>query len=215
MVSIPRNDPEMGKAAEEAGADAIKMHIYTKHPASQRLFGSLQKERKSLEKVLSAVHLPVGIVPGAEKIASLKEMEELKEMGIDFFDVFAHHLPLDYLSLNLGKMVCLDSRYSPSQVKEMAFCGVDVFEASIIPHEGYGKPVYFADLANWKALVEGVSVPVMVSTQRKIKPEEIGYLQEIGVRGVVIGVVVTGETTKGVYETTLRFRKAMDRLKKT
>ncbi len=213
MVSIPRNDPEMGKAAEEAGADAIKMHIYTKHPASQHLFGSLQKERKNLEKVLSAVHLPIGIVPGAEKIASLKEMEELKKMGIDFFDVFAHYLPLDYLSLNLGRMVCLDSRYSSSQVKNMAFFGADVFEASIIPHEGYGKSVCFADLVNWKALAEGISVPIMVSTQRKIRPEEIALLQEIGIRGVVIGVVVTGETAKGVYEAARLFRKAVDRLK--
>ena len=212
MVSIPRNHPDMGKAAEEGGADAIKMHIYTKHPASQHLFGSLQKERKNLEKVLSAVHLPVGIVPGAEKLAALEEMRELEKMGIDFYDLFAHHLPLDYLSLELGRMVCLDSRYSPEQAKRIASGGVDLFESSMIPHEGYGKPVCFADLAAWKALVEGLSVPVMVSTQRKIKPEEIEYLYEIGIKGIVIGVVVTGETVKEVYEITKLFRKAIERL---
>src|ERR1700687_3209003 len=83
MVSIPRNHPDMAKAAESAGADAIKVHLNGKHLASGHLFKSFKLKRKSIESVLKSVSLPVGVVPGAETPATFSELDELGKMGID------------------------------------------------------------------------------------------------------------------------------------
>jgi len=215
LVSIPRNHPDMAKAAEYGGADAIKVHLNVKHPASGHIFGSLKQERKGIEAILKKVSFPVGVVPGADKTATLAELDEMEKMGIDFFDIFAHDMPLPYLNSDLGKMVCIDGRYTPEQVKKLADLGVDVFEASVIPHDGYGKPAVLSDLARWKALTENLETPVMVSTQRKLLPEECRILAQVGVRGIVIGVVVTGETTKGVQQITKAFRIAIDEINRS
>jgi len=212
IVSIPRNLPDFAAAAEAGGADAMKVHLNVKHPASGHIFGNFSKERKNIESVVNTVAIPVGVVPGAEETATLSELNELGSMGIDFFDIFAHDMPLDYLQSNLGRMVCVDGRYQPNDMKALADLGTQIFECSVIPHEGYGKPIVFSDLLRWKALTADLDVPLLVSTQRKIKPEECGILKEIGVRGLVIGVVVTGDTVKGVEATTRAFRNAIDRL---
>lgn len=210
LVSIPRNNPEFAKAAQAGGADAVKVHLNCKHPASGIVFGSFKDEQKNIEAVLKGMSLPVGVVPGAEITATVEELKILKASGIDFFDIYAHELPVEYFSLELGKMVCIDSRYSPHDLKQLASSGAEVFEASVIPHEGYGKPIEASDLIRWKELTENLSTPLLISTQRKIKPEECILLKEAGARGIVIGVVVTGLTVKGVEETTKKFRKAID-----
>lgn len=212
LVSIPKNHPDFAEAAEYGGADAIKVHLNCKHPASSYVFGTLKQERNSIEKILKKVSLPVGIVPGAEKTASRAELDELQNIGIDFFDIFAHHMPLNYLENTLGKMVCIDSRYTPQQVQRLATLGVEAFEASIIPHEEYGRPVVLSDLIHWKALSENLETPLLISTQRKINPEECQWLAEMGARGIVIGIVVTGDTPSGVQRATKFFRVAIDEL---
>lgn len=212
MVSLPRNDPEMAIAAAFSGADAVKVHMNCKHPASGFVFGSFKRERKNLEAVAKSISIPVGIVPGDEEPASGEELKQLQGIGFDFFDIFAHRMPLEYLKAPLGKMVCIDGRYTPADAKQLASLGVEVFEASIIPHEEYGEPVVLSDLARWKLLTEKLTVPLLVSTQRDIKPEECALLQKAGVRGIVIGIVVTGDSAKEVEETTSLFRKAIDAL---
>lgn len=210
LVSIPRNQPDMAKAAEAGGADAIKIHLNCKHPASGHLFGNFQKEKKNIESVLKSISIPLGIVPGAESTASAQQLIEMRKMGIDFFDIFAHHMPLDYLTTGLGRMICLDSRYTPLDARRLAKHWAQVFECSIIPHEGYGEPVSVADLNQWRALTENLQIPLLVSTQRKIKPEECEELKRAGVAGIVIGVIVTGETASGVQKVTRQFRQAID-----
>lgn len=211
-VSIPRNHPDMAAAAEAGGADGLKVHLNVKHPASGHVFGNFARERKNIESVLKKVALPVGVVPGAEKKATLAELHLMSELGIDFFDIFAHDMPLDYLQSSLGKMVCIDGRYYANDLKRLADLGAQVFEASVIPHEGYGKPIAFSDLVRWKELTANLDIPLLVSTQRKINPDECRILQEIGVRGVMIGVVVTGETAKGVEAATRAFRNVIEAL---
>lgn len=212
MVSIPQNDPEMARAAETGGADAVKVHLNVVHPASGLKFGSFKEERKKLEAVAKAISIPLGVVPGDKNPASLEELTELHRLGFDFFDIFAHDLPSEYLDAPLGRMICVDSGYTPADVKQLALKTAQVFEASVIPHEGYGQPVVREDLVRWKALTQDLKTPLLISTQRKIQPEECGLLKDAGARGIVIGVVVTGLNTKGVENTTRRFRNAIDKL---
>ena len=41
IVSLPKNDYNLAKAAWESGADAIKVHINVKHNASKQVFEDL------------------------------------------------------------------------------------------------------------------------------------------------------------------------------
>jgi putative N-acetylmannosamine-6-phosphate epimerase len=215
LVSIPQNTPDMAKAAEAGGADAIKVHINTKHPASGRLFGNFNEERKKFEKILKAISIPLGIVPGGVvsknkiRMATLSEISALEIMGFDFLDAFAHHLPLEYFKSSLGKMVCINENYSSSDLSALERVGAEIFEASIIPHDGYGKPPVLSDLAKWKMLTLQTQKPILVSTQRKLSPEDCQFLKQVGIKGVVIGIVVTGDTPKGVFQVTSQFRKAI------
>lgn len=215
LVSIPKNSPEFARAAESGGADGIKVHLNVKHPASGFDFGSFQEEKLNVEAVLKSVALPVGVVPGAESPVSIDEMAQLKKMGIDFFDIFAHDLPQHgYLGILLGRMICIDSRYTPEMLdKVVSTKQADLFECSVIPHEGYGKPTEPNDFKRWAALAGQVKTPMMVSTQRAITPEECSALQEAGMKGIVIGVVVTGYTATDVENVTKRFRRAIDQMK--
>jgi hypothetical protein len=94
IVSLPQNSPEMARAAAEAGADALKVHTNVKHEASGTVFGSLAEERDNLQRIL-ALGLPTGIVPGvASSLPSREDMAELEAMGLDFFDLYDHDMPL-------------------------------------------------------------------------------------------------------------------------
>lgn len=64
IASIPQNNYELAKAAWEAGADAIKVHINIWHRASGNSFGSLEENREVFEKILKDSPVPVGIVAG-------------------------------------------------------------------------------------------------------------------------------------------------------
>jgi len=75
LVSLPENDPETAIAVQEAGADAIKVHLNCHHRASGTHFGPWQSERQRIGDIPSILQIPVGIVPGAETVASLAEME--------------------------------------------------------------------------------------------------------------------------------------------
>ena len=94
IVSLPENSVELARAAAEGGADALKVHTNVRHDASGTQFGSLAEERERLEGIL-AVGLPTGIVPGvAASLPSRQDMAELARMGIDFFDLYVHDMPV-------------------------------------------------------------------------------------------------------------------------
>ena len=66
------------------------------------------------------------------------------------------------------------------------------------------------DLLKYQAITRLVDVPVVVPTQRVILPEEVKQLVRAGVRGIMIGAVVTGKTEQGIAEAVRAFRRAID-----
>jgi putative N-acetylmannosamine-6-phosphate epimerase len=213
LVSIPGNKPDLALAAMEGGADGIKLHLNVHHYASDVHFGTWQEEKNSVKDIIQKVNIPVGILPGADTIASKDEILEAKNAGIVFLDSFAHHMPV-YLSEidNLDLMIAVNQTYNSNQIKALEFLGVDIFEATLLPHEEYGKPLMLRDLALYHELSNSTKKPVIVPTQKKIRPEDIAPLKKAGVSGIVIGAVVTGHSPEELYKTTKAFRVAIDSL---
>jgi hypothetical protein len=211
IVSLPRNSPELARAAAEGGADALKVHLHVRHEASGTEFGTLSQEREDLEQIL-ALGLPTGIVPGAgDRQPSLEEMRQLAVMGVDFFDLYAQDMPAWLLGFEgMTRAVAIDHRWQPGMLDQYAALGLELLEAALIPHQGYGKPLSVADLAAYRRVRASTMLPIIVPTQRAIRPEEAPALVDwVGINALMIGVIVTGREAPSLREATQRFAAAL------
>jgi len=209
VVSLPRNEVQFAEAAQAGGADAVKVHINVHHHASGTVFGSLREESKALEAIVQ-VGLPVGIVPGADTaMASPEDMQKLDKMGIDFFDAYVHQMPAAMLQMEtqMSRMIALSHHQRQTNFL-LGPCAdwCDLIEASIIEPNGYGQPLTVADLCDYAAICTAYpEIPVLVPTQRRITPDELSMLTKCGIRGIIIGAVVTGDEPATVERTTRQF----------
>jgi hypothetical protein len=216
IVSPPGNDPAMAQAALGSGADALKLHCNLTHPASGLTFGSFAEERDRLREVVGVAEgVPVGVVPGAQEPPSKSDLLGLIDLGVDFVDFFARFFPAwAFMALKsferVGKMVAVDQEWNLDQIQALEHMGFQFLEAACVPESGYGAFLSAKDIVDYKIMAESVAIPVIVPTQRKISPDEVGALREIGVRGIAIGAVVTGMETSGVERATRAFRDAID-----
>jgi len=213
IVSLPENSPELAIVAQEAGADAIKVHLNVHHDASGTHFGTFAEEKESLIKIIKSVNIPVGIMPGADEVATESELEELKNMGFDFLDIYVQHMPGWMSEVDgLAKIVAIGERYDIERLMSLDRFGADAVEASIIPHEQYGKKLTIGDLQDYITIAVGSPLPVIVPTQKKIDPDEVPLIADSGVKGLMIGAIVTGKTPESIKNATRLFRKAIDSL---
>jgi hypothetical protein len=211
IVSLPANSPHLAHAAAEGGADALKVHLHVTHQASGTRFGSLDEERSNLEKIL-ALGLPTGVVPGgADSIASQEELSQLAAMGIDFCDLFLHHMPAWIASFEgLTRAAAIDRATDLEALPHCEAHGIEMIEAAIVPPEGYGQPLHLADLIAYRRIRQATSLPIIVPTERAIRPEEVPLLtQQVGTNAIMIGAVVTGRDPDTLRAATQRFASAL------
>jgi len=210
IVSLPQNARELAQAAADAGADALKVHINVHHDASGTHFGTLAEERANLESILE-VGLPTGIVPGvAASLPSREDMAELARMGVDFFDLYDHDMPLWMLEIeDLTRTVAASSSTSLDSVKEFESMGFEMVEGAIIPHEGYGQMLSAADLAAYRRLRQMTALPIIVPSQRAMRPDDVPALLATGMDAVMIGAIVTGRETQQLRAATQEFAGAL------
>lgn len=211
IVSLPANSPDLARAAADGGADALKVHLHVRHDASGTQFGSLAEERVDLERILG-LGLPTGIVPGAgSQLPAPEEMRELAAMGLDFFDLYLHDTPAWLVGfVGMTRAVAISSLAQCDQLGSLEAMGFELIEAAVVPHEGYGRPLSVADLAAYRQVRAATKLPIIVPTQRAIRPEEAPILlRETGVNAVMIGAIVTGRESTSLRAATERFAAAM------
>jgi hypothetical protein len=215
LVSLPRNDPQMAQAVLDAGADGLKVHIGLEHFASGLSTGSLDEEADALREICG-LGAPVGIVPGVgEGLASREEMLRLADIGIDFFDLYATDMPAWMLRMDdcpISVMVAFSAGCHPWGLVESvaAESRPVMIEASVIAHEGYGTSLTAADVSVYSEMAARADKPVIVPTQKAVRPDEIPVLMDTGVAGVLIGAIVTGTEVDEMADATTRFRAAID-----
>jgi len=214
IMSLPGNDPQLARAAVEAGADVIKVHMNVQHRASGLNFGTFEEEKENLTRIKAiAQNLPIGIVAGncAEDVE--RDCLSANQLGYDFVSLYAAATPLSALQYkNMKKMIALAPGYSLEDVKLLSEIGADVLEASVMRPETYGQRLTAKELLEYAAIAEASALPVVVPTQRAIRPAEVGQLAKIGIAGIMIGAVVTGKTAETIRRSVSEFRNAIDRL---
>ncbi|MFC3767847.1 hypothetical protein [Paenibacillus sp. GCM10012303] len=214
IVSVPSNSLSMIQAAVEGGADAIKIHFNVEHRASGTMFGKPEQYAGLAEEIARIFPGPIGCVPGDSPEKVTKEtIDRLVGYGFDFVSLYAHHAPAWICTeRRISMMAAVSGDYTEREAASFWTLPIDVLEASIVPGTEYGTPLTVRDLLAYRGLVEASGKPVVVPSQRRITPDDLEALQLTGVRGVMIGAIVTGTEASSIYETTKRFRRAMDAL---
>ncbi len=210
IMSLPQNDPDLCRAAFDAGADAVKVHVNVTHRASGTAFGSLSEERSSLEAMLHKRTGPMGLMLGGSLEQVALDALAARDLPFSFHSVYAHHMPAFALGGGVPLMAACDGSYSLEEISRMPAMGCDVLEASVISGGEYGQMLSMRDLVRYRVLAEAVSVPVVVPTQRAIRPDEVGALIRAGIKGLMIGAVVTGTDRSSITQAVTAFRKAID-----
>ena len=211
IMSLPRNDPALAAAAFETGADAVKVHINVDHRASGTHFGRLEEERPALEDMLSRRRGPMGLVLGGSLEKAALDAEAAGKLPFSFHSLYAHHVPAGLVHSGTPLMAACDGSYSMEEIRLMdEAVGAQVLEASVIPGGEYGQGLSMRDLIRYRMIAEQVKIPVVVPTQRLIRPADVGALIQCGVRGLMIGAVVTGKEADAISRAVAAFRRAID-----
>ncbi len=214
MVSLPKNCPNLAARAVEAGAQCLKVHLNCHHFASDTRFGTWAQEKQAIQEILDAIgEVPLGLVTGEEVQPSESDWKEILEVGFDFWDLFCRFTPPEFLDLpHLGKMVAIDSSWTPDLVGSLAALGVDVIESSIIPRDRYRGDLNLEDLAAYHRLAACSELPILIPTQRAIRPNQVTHLERVGAAGLTIGAVVTGLTADSLTSATGAYAEAISAL---
>ncbi|WP_044565222.1 hypothetical protein [Anaerococcus provencensis] len=217
LVSLPANKIEYATAALESGADGVKVHLNVHHYASNNTYGSFEEERTFLEDLSREVKKYdkiFGLVPGeGNKYASTDELEKLNQLGADFLSSYVEYAPAELL-LN-KKFDILGALSSTTDIKPdyLNEVNTDILECSIVPQEKYRTQLTIYDLAKYSNVVKNTNKPVLIPTQKKIKPEEIVLLHDIGCKAIMLGAVVFEDRNIDTYKRVIsEFRKNIDSL---
>lgn len=214
VMSLPRNDPELARIAWENGADVVKVHINVKHHASQTLFGSFEEERAAIETMLADAKGPMGIVLGADCWVAGDALAEAVAHGFDFFSLYGHHASPSVLAAEgITRMVAPDYTWADWEIESLPEIGVDILEASVMHPDSYGQPLSGRELIRYRHLSRLTPLPIVVPTQRAVRPEEVAALRDCGVSGLMIGAVVTGKDGESIGRAVAAFRKSIDEMR--
>ncbi|HEX8464042.1 MAG TPA: hypothetical protein VF627_05425 [Abditibacterium sp.] len=210
LVSLPANDVELARAALDHGAQGLKVHINVEHFASGTRFGSFEEEKHKLAPIIEMARergASVGVVPGSGgQFALPADFAALAELGIDYFDAYPFDAPAwVFAQTDLDIMMAAFHGGDWDEFAGFEALGMKLCEASILGHEDYGKALSALDLAKYRALAERLSVPLIVPSQKKIEPSDVPALQKTGVKGLLIGAIVTGRDAASIGAATRAF----------
>ena len=211
-VSLPRHDMALAQAACDAGADALKLHLNAYHRASGTTFGSFSDERPFFEEAAS-LGLPLLVMAGQETVPTLEGMASLAEMGVEGFNVYFAHLQPHLLASNMRPMPAMADTSTDADLEKMIALPGAIIEASITPFSQYGKTLTETDLQAFVGITRRSSAPVIAPSQKKFRPKDMQPLAEVGIAGVLLGVIVTGDTPKTMRESVSSIVEAAGSLK--
>jgi hypothetical protein len=209
IVSLARHDLDLARAALDAGAGAIKVHLNAFHRASGTTFGSFTEERPFLE-ALAKLGAPMLVMAGQETVPSAEEMDALAELGFEGFNVYLDHLQPHLLQSRLRPMPALSADSTDEDIARLAALPGAMIEASIMEFSGYGTPLTQDDLARYRHIAEQSSVPVIAPSQKKFTPADMPALRASGIAAPLLGVIVTGSTPQSMQKAVSGIVKAIN-----
>lgn len=191
MVYLPENKPALARLAESLGADALMV-----------------KNDEMAELIVKAVKIPVGVDVGAEKI-SVKELKALEDF--DFINFSLEELSTFAKHKKGSRVVALDDKFTLDRLMQVEN-KADIVDAAIISVNHLGKELIVGDLQNFIAIALSSGLPVIIPTQRRIKPSEVAILWDTGAKGLMLTEVVLGNTEKSIEKNFKEYLIALEDL---
>lgn len=191
IVKLPIDSKEYAKAAEASGADAIMINC---SPAAK--------------DIISAVSIPVGldISSGPDK-----DIEKCLALKFDFINF--HPSNIEKLKgIRKTKIASLDEEFSLDKLMSIPDKNVDAIDAAIIPASQAAKELVVGDLQNYIAIALSSNLPIIVPTQRNIRPSEVPIIWDTGAKGMILTDVVLGESIKSMTKSLSEYRAAADNI---
>jgi len=210
------NDKETIESFIEGGIQAIKLHLNLTHPVSKQKIGSFEEEKdKILDILIQYPNIIWGLVPG-NLITNYQDFEEVEQTELesffDFVDLFYHSYTPYYLNLNISKMVAIDKILEKEHLQSFIRYKFFGLELAIIDKQNYGLPLTLEDIINYENIAKKTDIPVFVATQKKLKPQDIISLYNVGVKGLVLGQVVTSFQIDKIKKTVYDFLDVASKL---
>ena len=214
ISSLNTNSSELAVASEEAGVDAVEVHLNIEDAASTVRFGGIDLEETAIREIVGSVKVPVGVWIGDMPMVSQDEWEKIVGSGVDYVKMFAHHMPsYVYNDERLRKIVSVGSGYVTELIEILSHDSkVSAIEASIMTPQVFRLPLTLYDLSNYTLIRKLSSKPVIVPSQKYIEPADLKMLKKIGIEGIVTNNIVTGTTPLSYKELLAEFRSAVNEL---
>ena len=204
------NSMKFAIACEEAGADAVVLHLNHDAPGGGR-FGGWEIEEQSIRESIGSIKIPAGISIGDNRLLLPSDWEAIVSLQFSFVNMFAHHMPSFILADNrISKVISIGPGYVFEQIKSIsASIETSALMAAVTPAQGVGLPLTLLDLTTLGLITSLSEKPVMMPTQRAIRPEDIALIQKQNCKGIVISSTVYGESPDGCREQIELFRKKL------
>ncbi|WP_449536263.1 hypothetical protein [Ferdinandcohnia sp. Marseille-Q9671] len=207
IVSLPENRLDLARAAIRGGADALKFHINVAHRASGNTFQDIEHYVDIFQEIREEFSGPMGIVLGdqIEQVVQA-DTKHLRELGFGYYSLYPTHIAsTTLLQTDLEQTVAITDDFTTEMVKALSSFPIDAIELSIIKKEEYGQALNGKDLVTYKMMRDCTKLPLIVPSQKRLVPEDLKLLKEIGINAVMLGVVTTGQTPTSIYESISHF----------
>jgi hypothetical protein len=199
IVDLPQNDPVLAEAAIAAGADALQLHY--------------DNDQEKLKKILKSTSIPAGIMINKPAQVEKKEVQALGKLGFDFINMKRDDLPEYYSNIKgMAKILGLGNRFTIDLVLGVGEHGADALDAAIIPTAEQGKDLVVGDLQNYISIIIAAGIPVIIPTERAIRPSEVAIISDTEAKGLMLTPVVLGTSAKHIEKNVKEFRVAVDDL---
>ncbi|MBI1748114.1 MAG: hypothetical protein HYR55_16245 [Acidobacteria bacterium] len=210
IVSLPKNEIKLAKAAKDAGAEILEVHVNMLHPAAGTRFRSLNQERGALEAIL-ATGLPVGIVIGEEETISRRELQEIKQLGFCYISASINMLRPYHFEVGLPVIPALYPAFPSEMLPYLRTLPGEWLVADILPLEAHGKEMRAEDLVRLSMVGQMTDRRLVIPTQRKLQPDDLTYLFQLPYANAIrLSTVVTGNGSEGIFRATSDFREKLD-----
>jgi hypothetical protein len=202
IVNMPECTTRSAKMAESAGAHAIIIKIDS------------SKDKSDLINIVKAVNIPVGVMIEDDAFVLESQMRALIKLGFDFFGTSILSVRDWMLDLKgFGKIARLNSDHELEDLTRLSDKPIDAVDAAIMPKETEGKDLTVGDLQQYITICLSTGLPVIVPSQKMIRPSEVPIIWDTGAKGLIIDDKVFGDDMKKASVLIKEFRAAIDSLK--
>jgi len=193
IVQLAEDTVDAARAAEAGGAEALL----------------IEKSEKQ-EEILKAVKIPVGLDLSQEAKLTEKELKAYEKF--DFINFHFEVLPIIAKQVKTGRVLALNENYTLDKLLGVESVGAQAIDAAIVPLSQGMRELVVGDLQNYIAIALSSNLPVIIPTQRSIKPSEVAIIADTGARGLLLTREVLGENLKTLEKALKEYRVAVDDL---